>query len=146
MRFLNGLSRARHQVCAILALSCTLKQQGPNDHIQKYELLDAFSVPYGQPCLWQLIMYRISWVFSEALKSTFSCTCASGGSGGCERKIAGWRAAGAEARAAGFYKQHFFPLYLFFFFKLSLTNMTHFSISSKTWGLLSETVISGIVD
>lgn len=126
MRFLNGLSRARHQVCAILALSCTLKQQGPNDHIQKYELLDAFSVPYGQPCLWQLIMYRISWVLSEALKSTFSCTCASGGSGGCKRKIAGWRAAGAEARAAGFYKQHFFPLYLFFFF---------FNFLWQTWAI-----------
>lgn len=53
-------------------------------------------------------MDQISQGPSEALKSTLSCTCASGGSG-----VAVWNrrmgAAGAKAQAAGFYKQHISP-------------------------------------
>lgn len=77
---------------------------------------------------------------SEALQSTLSCTCASGGSG-----VAAWKrrmgAAGAKAQAAGFYKQHTSPsssspcprffLCVLFFFSLLLSSSPVSSLLSS---------------
>lgn len=122
LRFLNGLSGARHQGWALPALSCALKYR-PSNHTQKYELLDAFSLPYGQPCLWQLIMDQICRGLLEVNTELYLC----GGGGRRRGGQQGRRGMGAWRLLAPWPKQLAFTNITFLLPRSSLCPTSVFS-------------------